>query len=241
MVKQVLRLGIELHQPKWEELAANTRAVIFLGTPHQGSGLVTLAKAAKVFGFSTATLQLSANDPHLLALNEWYQQNAVPYGFKTHAYYETQPCGPALVVDQGSANPGVQGCVPIAFDGNHFDICKPSSRQSPIYLGVLSILQAIVTTDASAQAIKEVKIDKGDLADEHLSAHVEDYNFFTKKIDEEERMDLEEKLRRGGREIEIPRAVQLKEQFAKRLNRNALQSAATRRYIKILSEVAVPL
>jgi pimeloyl-ACP methyl ester carboxylesterase len=60
LVKQLLRSAWELHVQHWEELAVNVRGIIFLGTPHTGSGLAALAKAISIF--SGVTAQIAHND-----------------------------------------------------------------------------------------------------------------------------------------------------------------------------------
>jgi hypothetical protein len=132
LVKQLIRSASELGVPAWELLAANVRGIIFLATPHNGSGLAAFAKAISVF--SQVTSQISHNDPHHRDLNEWFQQNANRKNIRIKTYYETQKTKGFIVVDASSANPGIQGCVPVGFDGNHLEISKPSSRLSPIYI-----------------------------------------------------------------------------------------------------------
>jgi protein SERAC1 len=239
IVKQLLRAAAELNKTEWETIAAKTCGVLFLGTPHNGSAI---AKAAARIPFASATsIQLKDNDPHLRELNDWYQQNAPRRGYKTHAYYETKPYLSQLIVDAGSANPGIQGCVPIAFDGNHFDICKPSSRQAPIYLGARAFIQDRMN-DRGVVTTSLVLAGRSDLleppaTDALSTAAMAEYELYTTPVAEDERLDLAEKLRRGGRAHDIPRATRMKEDFAKRFVRNQLQPAATRRYINLLADV----
>ncbi|WP_156162869.1 alpha/beta fold hydrolase [Bradyrhizobium sp. LTSP857] len=88
LVKQLLRTAVELHQSAWELIAANTRGVLFLATPHTGSSIASMA--AKFPFVSKATTQIGANDPNLLGLRDWYQQNAVSLGVATASYCETK-------------------------------------------------------------------------------------------------------------------------------------------------------
>jgi hypothetical protein len=236
VVKQILRLGAEMNQPLWEELTANTRGVVFLATPHHGAALATFAKAIPMLAPSASATQLTANDPHLRDLSDWYQQNATKRGIQTHAYYETQATGPIMVVNPTSANPGVLGCIAIPCDCDHKTICKPASRTSPVYAGVRSFIEELVgsrQTLALPSTQKTVAID----AEAALPILLDEFDFLTTKVDEDARLDLAEKLKRGDREIEIPRAIRLKEHFAKQFTRNALQSSATRRYVRVLAEV----
>lgn len=230
VVKQILRLAHEFNQPAWEELGANTRGVIFLATPHHGAALASFAKAIHLLGPSVSSVQITSNDPHLRDLSDWYQQNATKRGVRTHAYYETMPLGPLLVVNPTSANPGVAGCVAIPCDCDHQSICKPTSRTSPVYAGVRSFIE-----DAAGRShpIHAIPTTSGPT----LPTLQDEFDFLTTSVDEDARLDLAEKLKRGDREIDIPRAIRLKEQFAKQFTRNTLQFSATRRYVHILADV----
>jgi triacylglycerol esterase/lipase EstA (alpha/beta hydrolase family) len=140
------------------KLALSTRLVIFLATPHTGSSMARLAEAApavsgmlisgllstvewlplggiprwlarKAIQRGRFTKALESGDPYLEDLGTWYRDNAPQIGIDSRAYYENAgPLCIGVVVDKGSANPGVSGCEAIALDGNHFSICKPESR-----------------------------------------------------------------------------------------------------------------
>jgi protein SERAC1 len=243
LVKQLLRTAVELHKPDWEIVATNTKGILFLATPHTGAAIASLASKFPLV--SKATAQIAANDPHLLGLNDWYQQNAVGLGFSTHAYCETKAYQGQIIVDKASANPGVLGCVTVEFDGNHLDVSKPPSRQSPIYVGARKFISDVLgtplnppsppifgTTHQIGQSDQGSTEEHGDI-DDPLS---DEFLNYTKNKDGP-RLDLAEKLRLGGRQHEIPRAIRLKEEFAKSFTRNQLQASATRRYIKLLAEV----
>lgn len=217
----------------WEQLASNVRGVLFLGTPHTGSGLAAIAKAISISIFSGVTTQIAHNDPHLRELNEWFQQNANGRNISIKTYFETKPTNGFIVVDASSANPGVEGCVPVAFDGNHLEICKPTSRLSPLYTGCCHFIEDSLKTRT------ETIEDSGDAAELQASveaAIVDQYSFFTQRVDED-RLDLVQKLTLGNRQSEIPRALRFKEQFAKSFTRNQLQTSSTRHYLRVLAEV----
>lgn len=242
LVKQLLRTAKELHISSWEAIAANTKGVIFLATPHAGSSIATIA--SKFPTVSRATTQIIANDPHLLALRDWYQQNAGSLGLSTHAYCETKAHKGQLIVDKSSANPGVLGCVPIEFDGDHVEICKPPSRQSAVYVGARKFISDVLGTPLNPPSPQ--LFGRGPQGQEHelievdeiedVDALTEEYANYT-TIKGEPRLDLAEKLKLGGRAYEISRATRLKEEFAKTFARNQLQPSATRRYINLLAEV----
>jgi hypothetical protein len=194
---------------------------------------------------SKATAQIAANDPHLLGLNDWYQQNSVGLGFSTHAYCETKTYKGHIVVDKASANPGVLGCVTVEFNGHHLEICKPPSRQSPIYVGARKFISDVLGTPLNPPSPvlfgKTPQNGEDDLGpteddDDTFGALADEFANYTTNKDET-RLDLAEKLRLGGRQYEIPRAIRLKEEFAKSFTRNQLQPSAMRRYVNLLAEV----
>ena len=49
------------------------------------------------------------------------------------AYCEKQAVAGFVVVSETSADPGLQGVVPIPVDENHVSICKPDSREKLVY------------------------------------------------------------------------------------------------------------
>ncbi|MFN9055660.1 MAG: hypothetical protein ACK5W5_01615, partial [Cyanobacteriota bacterium] len=77
LVKSVLRLAAESPDaPERRRVVEQTRAVMFVATPHQGSSLATLATAIKVYLPSVSVRDLRANDAHLNALFLWYRSYA---------------------------------------------------------------------------------------------------------------------------------------------------------------------
>lgn len=133
------RMLLECHlasrqEPNWTRLLRSTAGVVFLSTPHFGSDYARLARLLRVIARPTnLTTDLSSSIRSLDQLNHEYRLNHASYPRGHRVYYETQPLrfGPfrlrKVIVDRRSADPGLPQAEPIALDGTHLSICKPSS------------------------------------------------------------------------------------------------------------------
>lgn len=120
---------------KKQNIIEHIKGIIFLSTPHTGSHLANLINNVSIFARTTVSVEeLSSHTPQLRELNEWYRENIRDFGIATKIYYETRPVHGILVVDEDSANPGIEGVKPIAIPENHITIAKPTSRNSLVYL-----------------------------------------------------------------------------------------------------------
>jgi pimeloyl-ACP methyl ester carboxylesterase len=155
LVKSMLRTAHELNNLRWQPIVQQTRGVAFLGTPHTGASLGTLANLLRSLTSVNAS-QLKSNEAHLLELTSWYSRNAQKLAIATCAYYEKGLVRGVMVVDEGSADPRVGDCIPIPSDANHIDICKPSDTHDPVYMGVRSFVETMAPR--SAQQTDEPKV-----------------------------------------------------------------------------------
>jgi hypothetical protein len=124
--KQVLRKAVDALDPRSNQVATNTRAVLFLAAPHAGAALASLASAFRsVFGATVSIEDLRAHDAHLRDLFEWYRNHSVRLGIQTVTYYELRGIKGVLpIVNPTSAHPGV-GADPVGLDEDHRSIAKP--------------------------------------------------------------------------------------------------------------------
>ena len=134
IIKHLWRLA---HDRDRMDVLQSVRGVIFLATPHSGSGLAeylkfVLARAPTRPTVTADELQRSA--PQLRDLNDWYRNHAIEKNF---VYFETQPTGPfGTVVDESSANPGLPEVYPVGLLADHITISKPSARTEQLVKAV---------------------------------------------------------------------------------------------------------
>ncbi|NEO11250.1 MAG: hypothetical protein F6K59_07750 [Moorea sp. SIO3F7] len=145
IVKEMLSSAHNFDQ--YKGIVEQTKGIVFLGTPHTGAHLAKLIDNIRILARTTVSVnELKAHAPQLRKLNEWYRQNVRSLGIATNVYYETQKLKGILVVDEDSANPGIEGVKPFAIPKNHIDLCKPESQNSLVYLGVRKFIKECLKT-----------------------------------------------------------------------------------------------
>jgi hypothetical protein len=147
VVKQLLAISKMGVDPRFDTIATATRGNVFLATPHTGSNIATVASRLGIGSRTVADLQ--ADDPWLRLLKDWYRNNAPKFGWQTRAFHETQPMFGSLVVSISSADPNVPDVTVDPVDANHVDICKPRSKEFPVYKRVAAFTRDIVNTARS--------------------------------------------------------------------------------------------
>jgi tetratricopeptide (TPR) repeat protein len=111
--------------------------VVFAATPHTGSRQATLLEHLRFLAWpSSITGTLVANDPTLRDINVAYRGLAEERRatLSHRIFYETAGTSAGMIVDQGSADPGLPGDPPGPIEANHIDIVKPSDRDAQIYV-----------------------------------------------------------------------------------------------------------
>ncbi len=133
LVKEMLLHAAEGHTD-FASFATAAKGVVFLGTPHTGSGLTRFVDSLGIlYRASRAVEDLKRNSAHLRHLNDRYRDWVNDAGKRSLVFFETRPTKGVWVVDAASANPGLPGIRPIPVDSNHIDICKPANRDSVMY------------------------------------------------------------------------------------------------------------
>jgi hypothetical protein len=214
LAKQILRKSSEAADPRMQHVARNTRAVLFLATPHAGAMLASLAGAFRVvFGATVSIEDLREHDAHLRDLFEWYRHYALRSQTQTATYFELRGVRGILpIVNPTSAHPGV-GMAPVGLDEDHVSIAKPLDGEAQVCGAARDLLRnyvlaappkvqtAAATGQAGASGGHEliIKLDaralsKGEPSHVPRELPPAAYKFFGR---EAERQQLTERLRLG--------------------------------------------
>jgi hypothetical protein len=125
LAKQILRSAFETNA-EYAPLASRIKGIVFLATPHTGSGIANYINAlGRVLRVSTAVSELKHNAALLRDLNLWFRNAHTQRGWKVRVYFETLATAGVRVVDETSADPGIARVVPTGVDTDHLAICKP--------------------------------------------------------------------------------------------------------------------
>ncbi|HUD40850.1 MAG TPA: hypothetical protein VMR06_02515 [Dokdonella sp.] len=135
LTKQLLRYSVGADQESGHQMIAQaTSAVLFLGTPHTGAALASIADRFRtVFGATVTIEALRKHDPYLRDLFDWYRNNAPRLRIETATYYELRGVagGTITIVDPSSAHPSV-GRNPVGLDEDHLTLAKPRERDAQV-------------------------------------------------------------------------------------------------------------
>ena len=206
-------------------LARRTIRVMFLATPHSAPSLPKIVKHLLPNWSSPHITALSGEITLLDNIRENYGKYvASNENLKNLAYYEAHKlAGVAHVVSKECANPGISGTDLIPIEADHTSICKPSSRDSGIYISVDRHLR---------QAIK-LAAHSPELSDAVLGIEA---NQFIEKA-EYDRRDLWEKMSAANRESQYTYANSKQSGFARRYMSQGLQSGTRADFDLLLEEV----
>ncbi|MGO8180368.1 esterase/lipase family protein [Rhizobium leguminosarum] len=191
LVKQMLRTSIDTEE--YQGVAARTAAVVFMATPHGGSNLATYVDAfRRVYRSTEAITELKENAAALLDLNRWFRNKYSSLGIKALVFVEDMPTNGVLVVDAGSADPGINGITPIKIDADHTDLPRPTIEDVRVHrvkdlvksvlereavrplplMGITPMQQVVAATDQELPMLLEKMKHK-------LMLHPEDFQLVT--------------------------------------------------------------
>ena len=137
IVKQVLRSGNEQRaSPEVDAFFSRVQQVVFIATPHTGSGKATLIERLGFIAWgSDSARDLVANKSELRDLNFGYRELAKNrIGHLAHrSYYEMVDTLFGRIVNPDSADPGLPNCLPSPIREDHITIAKPRRRDELVY------------------------------------------------------------------------------------------------------------
>jgi pimeloyl-ACP methyl ester carboxylesterase len=137
MVKSMIRSANEQKgDPAIADFYARVRQVVFIATPHTGSGKATLLEWIGWLTWPSASSRnLVANNPELRDLNFGYRTLTESRdGQCAHlVYYEMVDTLFGRIVSPASADPGLPNCKPTPIRKDHITIAKPERRDELVY------------------------------------------------------------------------------------------------------------
>ena len=137
VVKQLLQTAEIQNQLSWKCFVENTKAIVFLSTPHAGAQIANAVNLmGKLLRTTAGMTDLQASNEHLRYLSLWYSNNAARLKIETRVFYEKRDLGGIRIVNEDTANPGISGVMPVAMDDHHLSICKPADRNQQVYKSV---------------------------------------------------------------------------------------------------------
>lgn len=165
VIKSGMTQAEALGDPTLEAVLASVAGVVFIGTPHQGSSLATLANVLRgVLRTNPQVTNMVNDDAWLKVLNGQFRNLQGKRKFQVRVFFETKgmlvgrrffgfAIGPRLlVVDRNSSDPGIPGVVPIGLGSDHIQIAKPASRQELIHKSLLDFVVELAVLAPSASS-----------------------------------------------------------------------------------------
>jgi hypothetical protein len=121
--------------------------------PEPGLGARFLARVREMFWPAPKGPAPQSNEALLRDATDWYRQFAARQGVVTRAYHEVHRSAGTVVVEPGSADPGVAGCASVPVDdADHAGIARPDSPAAPVFRCVAHLVdQAAGFADAGAR------------------------------------------------------------------------------------------
>ena len=103
--------------------------------------MASLASYLRFFVRATVAVRgIEAHEPRLRELNLWYRNNVADLDIATRVFFEAIETQGVMVVNATSADPGLPGVTPIPVDSNHYDVCRPLSRDDVRYAQTLKFV-----------------------------------------------------------------------------------------------------
>lgn len=166
IIKAALRQGIERNVDRHQRLVKNVKAIAFIGTPHFGSKLASIASLLRILRANPQVSDLRMDDANLEELNYSFARLQQELSIRVRVYSESQPVRlpwwlggrllPGLtIVSPSSSHVHIPGEVTIPVEANHITICKPKNRTSAIHLSLLDFLAGLQFEDQASTKVSQ--------------------------------------------------------------------------------------
>ncbi|TWD54448.1 putative serine esterase DUF676 [Agrobacterium vitis] len=221
LVKQILRTAIDSLDDDWKKIDLQCKGIFFIATPHSGSSLASILSTLLNEITSPVAKTLENDSAELTQLNESFRARCFKSHIEVHVYYEMHKTKKSfLVVDMKSADPGVNGVMPVAIEADHQSICKPHDRNSFLYSTIKRHIKKMAPTPPRCE----------DYPEEFPDDELEEPN-------PNDRRELLEKMIAAGREHEYPQANDSQNKFARPFIKNGLKTKMTSFHKELLADI----
>ena len=144
LAKQILRRARDEKRQQHQDIFTNTRAILFLGTPHHGASLASMAKKFRVLFGPTANIDdLMAHDAHLGDLYDWYRSHCATDRVETVTYFEDRDVLGFRIVNRTSSQAGV-GHDAVPLDEDHLSLAKPRDRTGRVVNKARELVKLVI-------------------------------------------------------------------------------------------------
>jgi hypothetical protein len=168
LIKSGMTQAMSLGDPQRIKLLDTVAGVVFVGTPHQGSSLATVANNLRVvFRINPQVTNMVSDDPWLKLLNGQFRNLQQMHQFRVRVFFETKGVflgrkffglsigARQFVVHRNSSDPGIAGVVPTGIDGDHIEIAKPKSRRELVHKALVKFLAGVTNAPSAALSVVE--------------------------------------------------------------------------------------
>ena len=159
VIKTALKQGMGRDVERHRLLVERIKGVAFVGTPHFGSRLASIASALRIVRANPQVSDLALDDAYLEELNQLFVKLQRDLCIQVRVYSETQPLRPtgilrwiplgATVVSPSSSQPHIPGEAGTPVEADHRSICKPKSRADGIYPSIRAFIGEVESVMAA--------------------------------------------------------------------------------------------
>jgi hypothetical protein len=147
------------HSPRLSPALNSISAVVFVGTPHQGANLATVATAVSgLLRTNSQVRNMQQNDGWLKSLNGQFQKLQSELAFHVHVFFETHGVfigkkvlgvrfgKPVVIVDRNSSDPQIPGSTATPLEFDHIQIAKPGGRKATLYKAMVAVIEEALSS-----------------------------------------------------------------------------------------------